>query len=443
MQKHTIFLALVAALVLSSCKPRQNSGITISKKVENVRIDDPTQRAAYPPCEPSIAVSPKDPQIMVAGAILDYVWHSKDGGKTWEGGRLESEYGVFGDPALFGDKDGNFYYLHLSDPESKGWASEALLDRIVIQKSTDGGESWSSGTYTGLRAPKDQDKHWMAIDPANNNLYVTWTEFDDYGSTEESDKSRILFSASTDGGATWSEAQSISQFEGDCIDDDNTPEGAVPSVGPNGEVYVAWGYAEKIYFDRSTDAGKTWLGEDIVVADQPGGWTIDIPGINRCNGMPVTGVDLSNGPHKGTVYVNWADQRNGVDDTDIWVARSTDGGDTWSAPVRVNDDKPGKQQFLTWMAVDPVTGYIYTVFYDRRDMDGINTEVYLAYSTDGGKTFTNQLISEEPFKPTNMLFFGDYNNISAYDGVVRPIWTRMDKGKTSIWTALINIAGGK
>ena len=107
-------------------------------------------------------------------------------------------------------------------------------------------------------------------------------------------------------------------------------------------------------------------------------------------------------------------------------------------PVRVNDDKAGKHQFLTWMAVDPVSGFIYTVFYDRRNHDKIDTDVYLGYSTDGGRTFTNQKISEESFKPTSMAFFGDYNNISAYNGVVRPIWTRMDKGLLSIWTALID-----
>lgn len=446
MRKQTILVGFMALLALTGCKPRNNSksAFGFPKKVENIRIDDPTARSGgYQPCEPSIAVSPKDPNVVVAGAILDYVWHSRDGGKTWKGGRLKSEYGVFGDPALFADKDGNFYYLHLSDPDSRGWASDNLLDRIVIQKSTDGGETWSNGSYTGLRAPKDQDKHWMAIDPNNNHLHVTWTEFDKYGSEKDEDKSRILYSSSQDGGTTWSDAISISQYEGDCIDDDDTPEGAVPAVGPNGEIYVAWSYNEKIFFDVSKDGGKSWLAEDIVLANQPGGWTIDIPGLNRCNGMPVTCVDLSDGPNRGTIYVNWADQRNGADDTDIWLASSKDGGKTWTDPMRVNDDKPGKQQFLTWMSVDPVTGYIYIVFYDRRNQEGVYTDVAMAYSTDGGKTFSNQIISEEAFKPTNMVFFGDYNNISAYDGVVRPIWTRMDKGQLSVWTAIINIAGGK
>ena len=50
----------------------------------------------------------------------------------------------------------------------------------------------------------------------------------------------ILFSASTDGGNSWSEAKRISQRAGDCIDSDLTAEGAMPCVGPQGQVYVAW-----------------------------------------------------------------------------------------------------------------------------------------------------------------------------------------------------------
>jgi len=431
---------LLLSLLMLQCKSQSaKSPIKFDKNVVNVRISDPAQLGSYPPCEPSIAVSPANPQNVVAGAVLDYVWYSTDAGKTWSGDRLESTYGVYGDPVLMGDAKGNFYYLHLSDTRSDGARGDGWLDRIVIQKSTDGGQNWNNGSFMGHRPPKDQDKHWIGIDPSNNHLYVTWTEFDKYGSKDPNDKSRILFSRSTDDGETWSDAKQINQYEGDCIDDDDTPEGAVPSVGPNGEVYVAWGYDEKIWFDRSTDGGETWLAEDRVVSDQPRGWTITIPGLNRCNGMAVTGVDLSNGPHRGNIYINWCDQRNGEKDTDVFLARSTDGGDTWSEPVRVNDDKPGKQQFLTWMAVDPVTGYIYTVFYDRRDQDGVYTDVFLAYSSDGGETFTNLKISESAFKPSSMGFFGDYNNISAYNGVVRPIWTRMHKGQLSIWTALLDV----
>ena len=63
----------------------------------------------------------------------------------------------------------------------------------------------------------------------------------------------------------------------------------------------------------------------------------------------------------------------------------------------------------------------------------------LSYSKDGGTSFTSKTISESPFIPMNDVFFGDYNNISAFDGIVRPIWTRYENNKLSIWTALINM----
>ena len=371
------------------------------------------------------------------GAVLDHVYYSSDGGKTWKKDKLESTFGVYGDPVIRADYDGNFYFAHLSNPTGKAWQDEEFLDRIVVQKSTDNGATWNNGSHTEPNNPKDQDKHWIVIDPRTNDIYMTWTEFDNYGSKASEDKSRIMFSKSTDGGGSWTTPKAISQFEGDCLDDDDTPEGAVPAVGPNGEVYVCWSYNEKLYFDKSLDGGETWMNVDGVVANQPGGWAITIPGIGRCNGMPVTEVDLSNGPNRGTIYVNWSDQLNGEDDTDIWIKKSTDGGVTWSDRKRVNGDASGKQQFFTWMDIDPSTGYIYIVYYDRRAYDGYLTDTYLAYSTDGGESFKEMKISEEPFTPNPLVFFGDYNDISAINGSVRPIWTQLNKGKLSIWTALI------
>src|SRR5690606_5048684 len=134
----------------------------------------------------------------------------------------------------------------------------------------------------------------------------------------------------------------------------------------------------------------------------------------------------SDSPHKGTLYINWADQKNGEDDTDIWLIKSTDGGETWSEPKRVNDDEPGKHQFFTWLTVDQSTGYLYTVFFDRRNHNDHGTDVYMAYSRDGGETFTNVKISENPFYPDADMFFGDYNNIAAVNGEIRPVWPRMD-----------------
>ena len=351
---------------------------------------------------------------------------------------VQSPFGVFGDPVITADRLGNFYFAHLADPKGTGRSGESWLDRIVVQKSEDQGLTWNEGSYAGHRPPADQDKHWLAIDPTTHHIYMTWTEFDKYGSTDARDQSRILFSKSEDQAESWTPAKAINQYDGNCIDSDLTPEGAVPAVGPQGQIYVAWAYDEKIFFDRSFDGGATWLKQDKIVASQAEGWDIDIPGLGRANGMPVTATDLSRSPYRGNIYINYCDQSAGTDDTDVWLIRSTDQGETWSTPLRVNNDPAGAHQFFTWMSCDPSTGAIYIVFYDRRGLTGTLTNVYLAYSFDGGESFNNIKVSERPFEAKTGVFFGDYNNISAYNGYVRPIWTRLDDRKTSIWTALIN-----
>lgn len=402
---------------------------------QNIIIDEAP--SAGGPEEPTIAISLKDTQYLVAGANINRTYYSTDGGRTWAKNRLSSKFGVWGDPVAISNSKGHFYFFHLSDPTGRNWASEEILDRIVVQRSKNNGKRWNKGWSIGLNHPKDQDKEWACYDPISHEMVVTWTQFDRYGSEQQQDSSYILFSRSNRKGKKWSEPIRINQYAGDCIDDDQTTEGAVPAFGPNGEIYVAWSYDEKIWFDYSLNGGETWLDKDLVVADQPGGWTIDIPGINRCNGMPITVCDISNSPHRGTVYVNWADQRNGETDTDIFVAKSTDGGKTWSDPIQVNDDQTVAHQFLTWMAIDQTTGNLYCVFYDRRNNLDNQTDVYLATSTDGGLTWENERISDKPFLPNSEVFFGDYNNISAHLGMVRPIWTHLEDGKLSIRTALI------
>ncbi|MFL5772371.1 MAG: T9SS type A sorting domain-containing protein [Flavisolibacter sp.] len=404
--------------------------VTLFAQHTNVMISN-----SFSPEEPSIMISTKNPKNVVAGANIRSGYYSSDTGRTWTQQLLTSTYGVYGDPTIICDTSGQFYFFHLSDPPGT-----AFLDQIVVQKSTDQGHSWSTGTSIGLNPAKEQDKQWSVVDTRNNTIYTSWTQFDNYGSTNPADSSHILFSKSTDGGNTWSAALRLDQKGGDCLDDDNTVEGAVPAVGPNGEVYVAWAGPNGLVFDKSMDGGTTWMTTDKIVTSIPGGWAYDIPGIYRANGLPVTVCDVSNGPQRGTIYINWSDQRNGTGDTDVWLIKSTDGGNTWSSPVRVNDDAAGKQQFFTWMAVDQRNGDLYFVFYDRRNYADNRTDVYMSRSRDGGSTFQNFRVSESPFAPASNIFFGDYNNLSVQNGVVRPIWTRLDNGQLSIWTAIVDTA---
>lgn len=401
-----------------------------------IRIDVPGSR----PEEVAIAINPTNPDNLIAGANLRFAFRSVDGGKTWTQALLPND--TYGDPCVIFDADGRAFFAHLT----VGW------EAITVRRSLDGGATWSAGVK--LRGPSSpqarpgslfnsslQDKEWLVADMTSGatrgNIYATWTDFTRYGSENPADSSVVVFARSTDHGETFDPFVRISDKAGDAVDSDNTVEGAVPAVGPGGEVYVAWAGPEGIVFDRSFDAGATW-GTDRIISDMPGGWDIDISGVYRANGLPITVADISNGPARGNVYVNWVDARNG--DHDVFIARSTDRGETWSAPIRVNDDAVanGREQFFTWATVDPVTGELVVVFYDRRDHEGDTTSVYLARSVDGGLTFRNERIDSSAFFPTPFVFLGDYNCVAAYNGRIRPIWTRLHNTDLSIHTALVD-----
>ncbi len=409
------------------------STINIFAQPENIMISSDGS-----PNEPSIFINTENPALIMAATNINKMFISQDTGRTWTHTPMTSNYGVWGDPAIITDTSGNFLYFHLANPPS---TQGHWIDRIVCQKYNVSQQQWTVDTFMGLDGRDDyaQDKEWIAIDRTNNTVYSTWTQFDNYGSTAAEDSSNIMFSKSIDGGQSWSSAIIINETPGDCIDSDNTTEGAVPCVGPNGEIYVSWAGPDGLVFDKSTDGGATWLTNDIFVNSFTGGWDYDISGISRCNGLPITDCDISGGAHHGTIYINWSDQSNGSDNTDIWLAKSTDGGSTWSSAIKVNNDTTQTQQFLTWMDIDQSTGYLYFVFYDRSNYDDERTDVVLAISKDGGQSFDNYTISESPFTPTDQVFFGDYTNISVQDGIIRPIWARFDlTNYMSVWTAIIN-----
>ncbi|MBR9974859.1 MAG: T9SS type A sorting domain-containing protein [Bacteroidetes bacterium] len=428
MNKHIILLLLAGLAVFPA---------GLSAQPQRIRIDLPGSAAE----EVTIAINPLNPDNIVAGSNLRWFYSSFDGGRTWTQGELGG--GTWGDPAVLFDRGGRAYIANLV----YGW------DAIIVRRSDDGGRSWSepvklfgpssdSARAGSLFRSSLQDKEYLATDlsdgPYGGNIYAAWTDFTLYGSRDPSDSSLIVFARSTNRGESFEPFVRISDRGGNAIDSDETVEGAVPAVGPAGEVYVAWAGPEGLYFDRSFDGGVTF-GTDRLISDMPGGWDIHISGISRSNGLPVTVADVSTSPHRGTVYVNWVDQRNG--DPDVFILKSTDHGDTWSGPIRVNDDPVGnrRDQFFTWATVDPITGDLWVVFHDRRRYDSDSTDVFLARSTDGGETFVNQRLSDVAFYPSPLVFFGDYNGIAAYDGRVRPIWVELDQGELSIHTALIDL----
>jgi hypothetical protein len=211
------------------------------------------------------------------------------------------------------------------------------------------------------------------------------------------------------------------------VDEGLVASQCVPKIqyGDNGTLYVIWsdtrGEGENIYFSRSEDGGRTWLAPNVRISDVPTGlydyppsmaideagilyttwtryqrakhiyfakssdmgdtWTSSVQVDDNSSGvkkLPVVCVDAS-----GDIYVVWEDHRP-YDDTDIYFARSTDGGETWTNPdIRVNDD-PSSYQRCPSMVTDP-WGNLY-VAYDNHP-DGEYAHIYLVKSTDGGDTW--------------------------------------------------------
>lgn len=386
-------------------------------------------------CEPAIAINPRNALNIVAASLKDNVYYSFDGGKTWAKKKITSSFGVYGHPVVIADSKGTFYYFHLSDPTGEGRRNEKSLDAIVCHVSEDGGKNWDDGTQIGLNLPKDQDKPWADVN-SKGEIVVTWTQFDKYGSKDPDCKSRIMLSSSSNG-KKWSKAVEISSTPGNCLDDSNTAQGAAPAVSDDKKLFVAWSNAGKIMLDRSFDNGAIWLTNDIEISRQNGGWNFSIPGHDRSNGFPSIKIDRSKTAHKGMLYMTYAEKVKGREDTDVFFIRTSQFGDFWTSPVRIGEDANNRFQYMPAMCIDQVNGNVYIVYYDRGEYEDLRTDVRLAYSMDKGATFKTVRISETPFIPDESSLFGDYVAISAHKGIVTPVWTRMDQGKTSVVVAVI------
>src|SRR6187401_1348950 len=119
-KKFILLLLVLPSVLLPSLLFSQFKNIQIN----TIKID---------PEEVSIAINPKHPNNIVAGANINNYYYSFDGGETWVNKEITSKInGIWGDPVLIFDVNGSAYYFHLSRPTKGEW-----IDRIVCQKSTD------------------------------------------------------------------------------------------------------------------------------------------------------------------------------------------------------------------------------------------------------------------------------------------------------------------
>jgi hypothetical protein len=415
----------------------------LAQSVSNPQITRVTGPDALRPAEVAVAIDPADADHLVAVSgqggrpggprFTDFAYASFDGGRTWTTTPTDNGHDrVHGDDSITIARDGTAYHAFIAFDGIRVARADRASSGIYVESSRDG-VKWTTPVpvvdHINTAIPFE-DKPWVTVDdaqdsPNRGNVYVAWTRFDVYGSNNPEDKSHIWFSRSRDGGRTFMVPVRVSDQPGDAKDSDGTVEGAVPAIGLNGEVYLVWAGPKGLMFDKSTDGGYSW-GADAMIATLPGGWDEPVKGLERHNGMPVTAVDHSTGPNRGTLYVNWMDERNGKDDPDVFLISSRDGGRTWSPPLRVNDDPKGnrREQLFSWMAVDRADGSVNIAFLDRRDFTDTQQGLTLARSVDGGRTFVNHKLPIRPFTIDEAVFYGDYIGIGAQAGRVAILYPR-------------------
>ncbi|HAX48164.1 MAG TPA: T9SS type A sorting domain-containing protein [Ignavibacteria bacterium] len=371
---------------------------------------------SFPQNEPSVRISRVNSNIVVAAwrdFKLGYIepnverrigyTYSTNGGQTWAAPQLlpdpNPNHTSQSDPVLTSDAQGNFYLSSTSRQPVANYNRDMLM-----YKSTNNGVTFF---LHSIAVPGSggagEDKEWIFCDPivtntTYNNIFISWTSF--------GPSPGIKFRKSTNGGLNWTSTVQVG---------DNTGgQGSNICSGTNNQIYMVWDQGG-VRFDRSTNGGVSFSTD------------LQLSNVATTNGFPYICCDYSNNSTRGNVYVVWDDMRGG--NSDVYFQRSTNGGTNWlSAPVRINDVTTNNQY---WPMIQcDNNGNLYVIYYDTRGgSSAINA--YIAYSTNAGNTWVNQLMSDSSFtqqQPNSDVRFGDYISIDAFDGKVIPVWTDQRKG---------------
>ncbi len=396
--------------------------------------------------EPGIALNPSHPEQLVVvyqgGAGVQgsgAAAYSTNAGRTFTvaGGTVLPDWRVMGDVTTTFDNQSRVFWCYLVFDQlgtPSYWAHNVSRNGIFVRRSLDGGKTWEKGVPVRVfptgheRDIQFEDEPRIFADngpksPYAGNLYVGWVEW-------QLDKSVMLFSRSADAGQTWSVPIRIDTHAGLPRDDNGALGGFMQTVAPDGTLYAIWSDGNTIVFTESHDGGQSFSHPRPILDTAPP-YFGDLPGVARADGFGQIALDSRPDRVPPRLYITWSDYRNG--DVDVFLSFSSDSGRTWSPPARVNDDPihNGADQFFQSMTVDPVTGDIYVVFYDRRaDPANLKLCVTLARSVDGGQTFRNYAWTGNAWY-AQKAFLGDYTSITAYKNRVYAAWTETVPGSVS------------
>jgi len=446
-------------------------GQNVRAPFANVRVSRDTYLAHS---EPMLVENPKNPLNLVGGSKFftdpaHYTFQigyfsSFDGGCTWtDGGVLpgfEKNETTSDISFAFGNHN-NVYAAVLYETVGAHGNSG-----IAVLTSTDGGKTFGNPVSV-FEARADQvfsDKPWIAVDqtngPYSGYIYVVWS-YDHNGTCGgiNNCSEELAFSRSTDGGKTFSPVDFVEGNVPFCTNPAtgrpagstkcDATQGAIPAVGPDGTLYVATPYIDvmggpiptRLLVTSSTDAGKTWTTPVLIatIHDISGPFP---PEKYRNLSLPAFTCDS----RTGQLYLTWSDK--GTRDADILFSTSKDHGQTWSTPIRVNDDPPGNgaNQFQPQMAVAP-DGVVSISFFDtRNDPRHVLIDVYLAQSVDHGTSFLKNLrVTTQSWDPAvdapvddyGSQFIGDYQGLAVDDHFAHPFWNDTRTGAQEIFTAAV------
>jgi hypothetical protein len=382
--------------------------------------------------ENNMSAHPGNPTWYFTAYNTNVAHHTEDG-VNWAINNPNFGANMWGDPVSAYDSLGNLFYENMY--------GSSTVQGCKVVKSTNNGQTWE----TAVTSISGNDKNWIAADqtsgPYANYVYTTMTN-----------NSVGAFARSTDHGATFSLTFSPST---------QSLPGMMVCVGPEGNiqggaVYVVTnsgsGNASTYTFYKSTDGGATFTNMSSQnFAGYVGTYVNQRNSVEnmRTRPYPFITADNSYGPNRGKLYLVYAsnDPPGNGNKPDIWLRVSSDGGDTWSAAKRVNDD-PGSTANHQWHPAtwcDKETGRLYIQWMDTRDTPTHDSAyIYATYTDDAGTTFaTNQRISNQKMKIDcsacggggTPRYQGDYNGVISNDRTSMLGWTDFRTNKFMSVTA--------
>ena len=324
--------------------------------------------------------------------------YTTDAGITWTfPGVLENN--VFrSDPVSKSDEIGQFFYLSLQSNVQQSFFCDDMWG------STNGGQSWT--LLSGEEGAGGGDKEWFTIDKTNGPGHGFQYQIDDGINCSGGG---VQFQRSTNGGVTWQTPVTIP----------NSPIYGSLDVDTNGNVFVG-GEGNTFYCERSSNAqngGQTPTFDRSTPVNLGG----DL-GSGGINGVGLTGmlflaIDRSGGPTNNNIYMLASVIPSGRSTTDVMFVRSTDGGVTFSAPHKINDDpvNPNKWHWFGTFSVAP-NGRLDAVWYDTRNAaNNTDSQLFYSWSTDAGVTWAPNVAVSAAFNPLegypNQNKIGDYITI--------------------------------